>query len=252
MNNLDIDLSALSHEELVDIAEVLKNFDEKVKYNKQAFLYTEKFKKDYPKIVKFFKAGLIHKERALIAGNRTGKTYDTSMEASFHINGRYPEDWEGKKFFEPVEWRFVGKTHESTRNILQKYIYGNYWDFGTGMIPKEDIVDRTLKSGVPNAVQDLYVKHYTNGIYDGVSHVEFKSYVQGIGAFMGDTIHGANLDEEPDDYSLYSEIVTRTMTTQGTILCSFTPLEGLSDVVLSFLPGGLFPPGGGGEVQQEQ
>jgi phage terminase large subunit-like protein len=60
-----------------------------------------------------------------------------------------------------------------------------------------------------------------------------------------DLIH---LDEEPMVTGLYSECLTRTMTTQGLIMCTFTPLEGMSEVVLSFLPEGRFPEGGIGEV----
>ena len=34
------------------------------------------------------------------------------------------------------------------------------------------------------------------------------------------------------------------MTTGGLIYCTFTPLFGVSDVVLAFMPGGIIPKGG--------
>ena len=43
------------------------------------------------------------------------------------------------------------------------------------------------------------------------------------------------LDEEPE-MAIYSESLIRTMTTDGMILCTFTPLLGVSEVVLSFMP----------------
>lgn len=249
-----INLSNLTDKELLDLAQSLQVLDEKKKYSLQEFIYP-KYLADpgYKKHLIFFKAGAHYKERALIAGNRTGKTYSATTEMSYHLNGRYPKGWQGKKFTHPIIAWSVGKTHETTRDILQKYMIGNKYDPGTGMIPREDMlidgkIRMTTKSGIPDAVQDVYVKHYTDGVYDGISELHFKSYVQGVEAFMGTSIHVVHLDEEPDNASIYSECLTRTMTTEGIIMCTFTPLLGLSDVVLSFLPGGKFPIGGIGEV----
>ncbi len=199
----------------------------------------------------FMKAGATYRERALIAGNRTGKTYLSTSEISFHLNGKYPEWWEGKRFDKPIKAWVVGKTHETTRDILQSYLMGNRHDLGTGMIPKDDIVRVTSKPGVPDAIQDAHIKHYTNGVYDGISEVGFKSYVQGVDAFMGTSIHVVALDEEPDNVSIYSECLTRTMTTNGIVICTFTPLNGLSETVLSFLPNGKFPENGIGAVEDD-
>ena len=43
------------------------------------------------------------------------------------------------------------------------------------------------------------------------------------------------LDEEPP-MDVYSECLLRLMTANGLMLCTFTPLLGLSDVALMFLP----------------
>jgi phage terminase large subunit-like protein len=48
------------------------------------------------------------------------------------------------------------------------------------------------------------------------------------------------LDEEPD-LDVYSECLLRTMTTGGLVMCTFTPMLGLSEVVMSFLPEGRMP-----------
>lgn len=248
-----IDLNSLSDTELLNLAQSLQVLDERKKYNLQEFIYPV-YLKDvrYKKHLLFFKAGSFYNERALIAGNRTGKTYSACAEMSFHLNGRYPDSWEGKRFKEPVRAWSVGKTHETTMSILQRYMVGNRYDLGSGMIPKKDIERTTSKSGIQDALQDVYVKHYTNGIYDGLSQLTFKSYVQGIEAFMGESVHVIHLDEEPDPASIYGECFTRTMTTEGIILCTFTPLMGLSEVVLSFLPGGRFPMGGIGPVEEQE
>lgn len=249
-----IDLAAMTDKQLLDLAESLNVLDERKKFNKQAFLFPETgpFPRHlYKKAMIFFKAGDVYKERALIAGNRTGKTYNATAEMGYHLNGRYPEWWQGKRFHEPIKAWSIGKTHETTRDILQSYMLGKKLELGSGMIPKEDIERTTTKTGIPDAIQDVYVKHYTKGIFDGYSELTFKSYVQGVEAFMGTSIHVCHLDEEPDNPSIYSECVTRTMTTKGIIMCTFTPLMGLSEVVLSFLPGGKFPVGGIGAVDHD-
>lgn len=245
MTNLD----NLSKNELLSLAESLKVLDDKKKYSLQDFVYPIYLKcPGYRKHIAFFDAGSHYKERALIAANRTGKTYSAMAEVSYHLNGKYPKEWKGRRFNNPITAWVAGKTHETTRDTLQKYLVGNRFDIGTGFIPKDDIVKINAKGGTADAILDVYVKHYTNGIEDGISVVRFKSYVQGVEAFMADAVHVIHLDEEPPQYEIYSECLMRTMTTEGIIMCTFTPTLGLSNVVLQFLPNGKFPPGGIGEV----
>lgn len=254
-----IDLKALNEQELKRLADMLHVLDERRKYDKQSFLFPDSgpYSRDkYKKHMLFFEAGASYRERAMIAGNRTGKTYTAAAEMSYHLNGRYPAWWKGKRFNEPIKAWEVGKTHETTRDILQSYMLGSKFDPGTGMIPRDDLIwDGKLhinsKSGIPDAVNDAYVKHYTNGKHDGYSQITFKSYVQGVESFMGTSVHVIHLDEEPTTRNIYDECLTRTMTTDGIIMCTFTPLLGLSEVVLSYLPGGKFPHGGIGEVREE-
>ncbi len=63
----------------------------------------------------------------------------------------------------------------------------------------------------------------------------FKSYQQGRGSFEGTSQHGIWLDEEPP-MDVYGECLIRTATTDGIIMLTFTPLAGLSEVVMGFLP----------------
>lgn len=201
----------------------------------------------YIKALMFFKAGKHYKERALIASNRSGKSLTASWEMALHLTGLYDDFpwWDGKVFDTPIQAWSIGKTHETTRDILQRYLLGPKHDIGTGLIPKDKIIRFTSKPGTPDAIQDVYIRHASGGI----SELTFKSYVQEVDAFMGTSRHVIHMDEEPDNANIYSECLTRTMTTDGIIMCTFTPLHGLSEVVLSFLPGGKFPPNGYGEVR---
>lgn len=70
------------------------------------------------------------------------------------------------------------------------------------------------------------VRHVTGGI----SKLGFKSYDQGRKKFQGTSKELIWLDEEPP-LDVYTECLTRTMTVNGLVLCTFTPLEGATDVV---------------------
>jgi phage terminase large subunit-like protein len=56
------------------------------------------------------------------------------------------------------------------------------------------------------------------------------------------------LDEDPGNAGIYSECLMRLMSSgdekPGLLCCTFTPLKGLSEVVLAFMPEGLFPENG--------
>lgn len=191
----------------------------------------------YPKHLDFFAAGRRHRERLAIAGNRTGKTTMAAYEVGCHATGWYPEWWEGRVFRTPLEIWVAGETGKKTREVVQKMLLGPMNALGTGMIPAAAMSGRPrMKGGVPDAVDTLWIKH----INGGHSHLTFKSYEQGREGFDGDTIHVIWLDEEAT-MAIYTECLLRTMTTDGLIMLTFTPLQGLTELVLSFLPGGRLP-----------
>ena len=73
-----------------------------------------------------------------------------------------------------------------------------------------------------------------------MSSLAFKAYKQGRKGFEGDEQDVIVLDEEPPA-DVYNECLMRTMTTNGLVLLGFTPLEGMSEVVMMFMPGGKKP-----------
>lgn len=234
-----MDITELTPEQRAELEALLTESEDRKRTNKIKYVFPKsgEFARDrYPKQLEFFKAGNYFKERAFIAGNRSGKTFAGAYELTLHLTGRYPEWWEGKRFDGPIEAWAAGKTNETTRDIIQKEMLGLRGDFGTGMLPKDCIIRTTSRPGIPDAIQDIYIRHKSGG----VSLLTLKSYVMGVEAFMGTAKHVVWLDEEcPPD--VYTECLTRTMTTKGMIYCTFTPLQGLTDVVLSFLPEGKFP-----------
>ena len=192
----------------------------------------------YKKHTGFFEAGATFRERAAMAANRIGKTEGIGgYELSLHLTGQYPDWWKGRRFTKAVRAWAAGSTNQTVRDILQDKLIGPVGSFGTGMIPGAEIVDMKRRAGgVADSYEQVYVRHVSGG----TSRLVLKSYEQGRKSFEGVEQDVILLDEEPDD-DIYGECTIRTMTTKGLIMLTFTPLEGLSSVVLRFMPGGKIP-----------
>jgi phage terminase large subunit-like protein len=197
----------------------------------------------YPKHLEFFRLGATTRSRCFMAANRVGKTFSAGgYEMACHLTGKYPDWWEGKKFKHPIRAWACGKTNETTRDIVQTTLLGDV-DFmgarkivdGSGVIPKACIGLQagsiTWKAGVADLIDTIKIKHVSGGW----SKLGLKSYQQGRGSFEGTAQHVIWDDEEPP-MDVYNEQVIRTATTGGIIMITFTPLEGMSDVVQQFLP----------------
>jgi phage terminase large subunit-like protein len=193
----------------------------------------------YNKQAEFHAAGLQNRERLFMAGNQLGKTIAGGAEWAIHLTGRYPSWWKGKVFNKPVRMWAAGVTNESTRDNPQRVLLGppqqeEAW--GTGMIPGDAIVD-VLKSshGTKNAIDAVVVRRAGGGdVQPGESVLSFKSYEKGREKWQGETLEGVWYDEEPP-LEIYSEGLTRTNTTGGIVIVTFTPLKGMSEVVMQFL-----------------
>jgi phage terminase large subunit-like protein len=126
-----------------------------------------------------------------------------------------------------------GDTGKTVREIIQQKLLGPPGSWGTGLIPG-DSLERVVRSGgVPDTAEILYIKHKSGGL----SPLVFKSYEQRREAFQGTEQDVIWLDEEPP-MDIYTECLLRTMTNNGMLMLTFTPLLGMSEVVLTFLPGG--------------
>jgi len=194
----------------------------------------------YPKHTGFFAAGAKYRERLMLAANRVGKTEGVGgYEMALHLTGRYPGWWEGRRFSRPVEAWAAGDTGETVRDIIQQKLLGPVHDQGTGLLPRDCIHSTKPRSGIPDAKQVILVRHISGGL----SQLNLKSYDQKRKSFQGTKKDVIWLDEEPP-LDVYGECLLRTMdttgqdTSNGMLMLTFTPLMGMSEVVLTFLPGG--------------
>jgi phage terminase large subunit-like protein len=184
----------------------------------------------YPKQLEFFAAGAHFKERLLMAANRVGKSEAGAYEVTCHLTGDYPAWWTGRRFTEPVDVWATGTNSQTTRDIVQAKLLGPTHAPGTGMIPAHLILQTTNARGLSGALGGAQVRH-TSG---GISLLGLKSYEQGRQSFEGTAKHVIWDDEEPPA-DVYTEQLYRTVTTKGITLVTFTPLQGMSDVVTGFL-----------------
>ncbi len=191
----------------------------------------------YAKHLEFFRLGATKRERLFLAANRVGKTEGAGgYELACHLTGNYPAWWTGRRFARANNWWAAGDTRQTVRDILQRKLLGRPGDHGSGLLPRDSLVRVANAPGIPDAVETVWVKHASGGH----SVVGFKSYDQRREAFQGTEQDGIWLDEEPP-VDVYTECLLRTMTNNGMLMLTFTPLRGMSEVVLSFLPGGAVP-----------
>ena len=188
----------------------------------------------YPKHMQCFADGAQYQQRLFMAANRVGKTEGVgAYEVALHLTGNYPAWWKGRRFDRKTKGWAAGDTRQTVRDILVEKLLGPKNARGTGMIPGESIARIVPMPGVPDGVELVEVRSK----HGGNSRLSFKSFDQGRLSFQGTEQDFVWLDEEPPA-DIYEECLTRTATTRGLILLTFTPLSGLSDVVLMFLPGG--------------
>lgn len=186
---------------------------------------------EYPKQLEFFRLGAFHRERLFMAANRVGKTLCGGYEIVCHATGMYPHWWEGRRFDGPTDGWVAGDTGQTTRDILQDALLGFPTGvMGTGLIPGDLIINPRRRSGIADAIDTVRVKHVSGG----ESIIGFKSYDQGRRSFQGTGKHWIWFDEEcPTD--VYGEALIRTMTTDGVMMVTFTPLLGMTGFIQDFL-----------------
>lgn len=187
----------------------------------------------YAKQSEFFALGATKRQRMFNAGNRLGKSDSGAVETVFHATGEYPDWWVGRRFTRPVKIWACGMSADATMKISQGKLCGDPTisnSLGTGLIPKDKIANTTLGRGVTGAYASIEVKH----ISGGTSSISFKSYEQGWMKFQGDAIDFIWMDEEPEDYKIYTECYTRLLDTGGCMIITYTPLKGETELFNSF------------------
>ena len=165
-----------------------------------------------------------------MAANRVGKTIAAGYELTCHLRGKYPDWWTGKRFKKPISAWACGDTGKTVRDIVQSKLLGPPGAIGTGLIPRDDILGTSAKSGVAEAIDAVTVRSEF-----GESRLTFKSYDQKRESFQGTEQDFIDLDEEPP-LDVQNECLLRVMPTGsftgGLMVLPFTPLRGLTPLIL--------------------
>lgn len=195
----------------------------------------------YQKMLAFFEATKHYREANIMAANRVGKTVGVGFAVACWATGLYPYWWNGIRYLGPIDMWVAGQTNETTRDILQRKLFGDITIIdgkkslsGNGIIPGDRIINPpSWKAGVTDLIDTIGVRTLDGG----VTRIGMKSYQQGRISFEGLEKSVVVLDEEPPD-EIYGECLIRTMTvTNGRVISSFTPLNGMSKTALMFMPG---------------
>jgi phage terminase large subunit-like protein len=210
-----------------NLGKMLREMETAARYQKFNKLL---FWKPYAKQKLFYKTGAEYRERLFLAGNQSGKTEAGAFEIACHLTGMYPDWWEGRRFDHPVRIVVAGLSAEATRATIQEKLYGPPGieeEKGTGMVPKDCIVDVSSTRGVTDTLDTMQVRHKTEGVPDGTSTVRFMSYEKGASKFQGFTCEVIWLDEdmEPGDQGIYSECTAR-LTFEGMLFMTYTATKG--------------------------
>jgi len=243
-----LDLNRLPADKLARLAEIARELDLRDRQDQARHWFPDEThewrgmtyyaRHLYPQHLEWIAATARYREVCFMAANRIGKTITGAYAAKCFLTGQYPDWWNGRRFDGPVRGWAAGDTNITVRDIIQtvlcgdiSYATGRKTVTGTGMLPGRLIGHVTWKQGVADAVDTIKVRH-VSGRW---STLGFKSYEQGRKSFQGTAQHFIWPDEEPPS-SVYSEMLTRTATTDGLVMPTFTPLEGMSEVAMSFLP----------------
>lgn len=193
----------------------------------------------YPKHLEFFARGATRNERAMIAANRVGKTTAAACELTYHLTGLYPHWWTGRRFNRPIVAWACGTDAKTVRDTAQTILFGPPNALGTGTVPLESMDGEPRpRAGVPDGFDSASIRHKSGG----KSRLVLKAYDQGREAFQGAKVDVVWFDEE-SDLPVYVEALARTLSTvpgepNGSMMCTFTPMLGLSAVVQLYMPGG--------------
>lgn len=152
------------------------------------------------------------KIRAAFAANRIGKSLMSFMEVFIMATGHVPDKMKKwypmKKIAPPNSIFFLATIKDDLhREITLPLI--NSW------VP--------LKTFGIEYVQSRKVFKCPNGI-----QIFLKSYEAGWETFQGSGVWGIVLDEEPTDKKIYTECLTRILSTGGYLWFSMTPLKGFT------------------------
>ena len=184
-------------------------------------------------------------ERSIVLGSQQGKSHATSHEMAFSACDWWPDWHKGAHPPAPnierparfIGW-YCGVSSQAVRDNLQLKLLGPIDQkdgLGTGAIPLDYIRGVTMARGIASFADSITVKRDSGGI--GV--LQSKTFEQDVRMFQGTPVDLALVDEDIGyDDRIYNELLARTISTDGRIIVSLTPMLGMTPIRKRFLAGG--------------
>ena len=180
-------------------------------------------------------------ERALFLGSQQGKTTAAGFEMAFNAVGWWPSWHTGLHPLPPALERGVKFTgwyasisSQVVRDGAQQKLLGDISqkdNLGTGAIPLDYIEGVTMSRGISNMVDTITVRREDGGL----AVLQSKTYEQSVLAYQGVPVDLSWVDEDPgQDDRIYNELLARTISTNGRIICSLTPMLGTTPLYKRF------------------
>lgn len=218
-------------DEFAELAFLLEQEQEQRKYNRLAYMYPaegEFSRERYPKQMEMIRASGTYHDLSFFGGNGAGKSLLGAYMTAILATGRYPGWWDGFIVDGPIKAWVSGITKAEVRGSLQVYLIGDVAEkgdvaLGTGMIPREDIIDVRFKQGTNKALDYVTVRNRMGE--GGISIIRAKSYEEGEEAYQAENLEWAWQDEEPP-LKIHSETAMRMRGRDGRVLTTCTPLKG--------------------------
>jgi len=176
------------------------------------------------------------RREVLLSGmNQGGKSTVLCGMLSYHLTGLYPEWWEGVRFDKPPVVAIAGETALTTRDLIANRILGEPNARGTGMIPKDCLVEISpARGGLVDQVESFLVQwHDHQGRPAGHSKCYVFAYSKGWERVQGYRLDLVAIDEEPD-FKVYDELSARLNASRGYFRLAMTPLHGQTDLFMHF------------------
>lgn len=194
--------------------------------------------------LEFFAAGSAGPhQRMLSGGNQTGKTLAGSGEKSWHLTGLYPSWWKGLRYLKPIRTWSIAESLQLVRDSMQRKLLGDIakGELGMGTIPLAALATGKKIIMVPGGgqvVDTVFVQHHdANGRPDGLSSITFKTFEQRREKLQSESVDLIWIDEKPS-MEIYSELLARTIATDGHIILTYTSIgpgagAGVTELFLS-------------------
>lgn len=181
-------------------------------------------------------------ERSIVLGTQQGKTTAAGFEMAFAAcdvwpawhKGLHPSPPNIERSAKFIGW-YCSVSSQNVRDGAQNKLLGDISqkdNLGTGAIPLDYIEGITMSRGISHFVDTITVRRETGGF--GI--MQSKTYEQSALAYQSVPVDMGWADEDPGyDDRIYNELLGRTISTKGRIICSLTPMLGLTPLRKRFI-----------------